>query len=59
MELATFLADIAILGWLVVTWFYEGHHRRCEVAVTCPHCGQDSSAACLSDRRHQREHERE
>jgi hypothetical protein len=35
------LLDVAILCWLVGTWFYEGHHRRCSVLVRCDKCGNE------------------
>jgi hypothetical protein len=28
IEYVVAVVDVAILGWLVFTWFYEGHHRR-------------------------------
>lgn len=40
--------DALILAWLVATWFYEGHHRRCTVLTRCPHCGAESSTPCAS-----------
>jgi hypothetical protein len=42
------LADGLILAWLVGTWFYEGHHRRCTVIVRCPKCGEQTSTPCSS-----------
>ena len=45
-EYLTLLADLLILGWLVGTWFYEGHHRRCEVLTTCHRCGEQDSRVC-------------
>lgn len=35
-----------IMGWLVGTWFFEGHHKRCQVdvLVTCKHCGAELQA---------------
>lgn len=52
MELATVVLDAAILVWLVGTWFYEGHHRRCTVITTCEHCGARSDAACVTHKEH-------
>lgn len=43
--------DVLILAWLVGTWFYEGHHKRCKVTVECPHCGETSEQPCLTDHR--------
>lgn len=43
--------DALILAWLVATWFYEGHHRRCSVNVTCPQCGATTAARCTEDHR--------
>ena len=40
--------DACILGWLIVTWFYEGHHRRCEVQLHCPNCGAESKVRCTA-----------
>lgn len=51
IEKLTLAADIAILAWLVGTWFYEGHHKKCEVTLICPHCGNESDAACEAVRR--------
>jgi len=47
----TEILDFLILAWLVGTWFYEGHHRRCTVIVTCDKCGCDSSAPCCTARK--------
>lgn len=56
--IATLLAavtDVAILGWLVGTWFYEGNHKQCkvDVDVTCKHCGRhvETETDCAADRR--------
>jgi hypothetical protein len=38
--------DALILIWLIGTWFYEGHHRRCTVIVKCTHCGKESDHVC-------------
>lgn len=38
--------DALILAWLVGTWFYEGHHRRCTVVVRCPDCGKGRDHDC-------------
>lgn len=40
--------DLLILAWLVGTWFYEGHHRRCSVIARCDKCGHESSNNCVS-----------
>lgn len=45
------ILDAAILFWLVGTWFYEGHHRRCSVALLCPKCGSSTEAHCGEDQR--------
>lgn len=45
------ILDAAILVWLVGTWFYEGHHRRCTVIVTCPKCGEKTDAPCGAGKR--------
>ncbi len=42
------ILDFLILAWLVATWFYEGHHRRCTVIQRCPKCGKESDARCAS-----------
>lgn len=46
IEATTCLLDLLILAWLIGTWFYEGHHRRCKVEVVCPRCGQDHDQEC-------------
>lgn len=51
MGTASAVLDLLILLWLVGTWFYEGHHKKCKVTVTCPHCGTESEQACLADHR--------
>jgi hypothetical protein len=38
--------DALILAWLIGTWFYEGHHRRCSVVAICPQCGDQSDSPC-------------
>lgn len=48
------LLDGAILGWLVFTWFYEGHHKRCEVVVTCSVCGTTEDHKCDADPRNRK-----
>jgi hypothetical protein len=45
------VSDVLILAWLVGTWFYEGHHKKCEVTVTCDHCGNTAEHRCESDPR--------
>lgn len=49
------VSDVAILGWLIGTWFYEGHHKRCKVdmLVTCKSCGNEIQveADCAADHR--------
>jgi len=41
--------DCLILLWLVGTWFYEGHHKKCRVALVCPKCGTASEVPCDAD----------
>lgn len=50
MNLAEVL-DAAILTWLIFTWFFEGHHKRCSVELKCPNCGMTSDVHCQADRR--------
>lgn len=50
-ETGAFIADILILAWLVGTWFYEGHHRKCKVTVVCSHCGKETDQTCNADHR--------
>jgi hypothetical protein len=45
------VADVLILAWLVGTWFYEGHHKRCIVETTCPECAERSAHGCAADAR--------
>lgn len=40
--------DGLILVWLVGTWFYEGHHRRCAVVVVCGKCGAENEHTCAA-----------
>ncbi len=47
--IAEFL-DAAILVWLIFTWFFEGHHRRCKVEVICKACGAASEHNCEAGR---------
>lgn len=42
------ILDFLILAWLIGTWFYEGHHRRCTVITKCPKCGDEESIHCAS-----------
>lgn len=55
METLTATLDALILAWLVFTWVYEGHHKRCKVdfLVTCSSCGQElkTETQCAADRR--------
>lgn len=51
MEVVTAVLDFLILGWLVGTWFYEGHHRRCTVVSVCPTCGGEAAAECKTHER--------
>lgn len=44
------MLDAAILLWLVRTWFYEGHHRKCSVAMICDVCGRATDAACQAEK---------
>lgn len=43
-----FIFDALIFLWLVGTWFYEGHHRRCTVLSKCPACGETTTEPCHS-----------
>lgn len=43
--------DALILAWLIGTWFYEGHHRRCRVEIVCPTCGHKHDESCSADHR--------
>ncbi len=52
MDVATVVLDAAILTWLIGTWFYEGHHRRCTVVTKCSHCGAHSDAECVTHKEH-------
>lgn len=45
MTLADVL-DAAILVWLIGTWFFEGHHRRCVVLTKCDGCGDVREHGC-------------
>lgn len=45
------VSDVLILVWLVGTWFYEGHHKKCAVTVTCDHCGHTAEHRCDADPR--------
>jgi hypothetical protein len=51
LAVAAVVIDAAIFGWLVFTWFFEGHHKRCRVEVVCPNCGTTASEGCAADRR--------
>lgn len=42
------ILDGLILAWLVFTWIYEGHHRRCTVISKCPKCGNEKDVHCAS-----------
>jgi hypothetical protein len=44
----TEILDFLILAWLIGTWFYEGHHRRCTVLIKCPFCGDKGDVPCAS-----------
>lgn len=46
MEYLVAALDFFILAWLVATWFYEGHHRRCTVIARCPSCGKQHDIDC-------------
>jgi hypothetical protein len=48
--------DAAILLWLVFTWFYEGHHKRCKVEAICPVCKHDSIIDCCATKEKGDEH---
>ncbi len=45
------LLDALILGWLIGTWFYEGHHRRCSVIATCANCEREHEVDCDAGKR--------
>ncbi len=49
-ETLALAADVAILLWLIGTWFYEGNHRRCKVTVVCSHCGKKTDTECVAHR---------
>lgn len=40
------ISDVAILLWLMGTWFYEGHHRKCKVDVYCAKCHDRAEHDC-------------
>lgn len=42
--------DCCILTWLIATWFYEGHHKRCAVTVYCPTCKKQYEEICAAYR---------
>jgi hypothetical protein len=43
------VVDCCILTWLIATWFYEGHHKRCTVKTQCFKCGSEDTRYCLSE----------
>lgn len=45
-EKLALLADVLILVWLIGTWFYEGHHRRCKVDMICSRCDEKATHDC-------------
>lgn len=51
IEILMLIADALILFWLIGTWFFEGHHKKCQVIIDCPHCGKSSEQKCLADHR--------
>lgn len=51
LAVGALVVDVLILAWLVFTWFFEGHHKRCRVEVVCPNCGGTASAGCAADPR--------
>jgi len=55
VSIGALVVDVMILAWLVFTWFYEGHHRRCKVEVTCPSCGDSCEVGCHAGNGHERE----
>lgn len=50
MDTYVAIMDTLILAWLVVTWFYEGHHKQCQVEVTCSSCGASAHETCKSNK---------
>ena len=50
-EIVAAVTDVAILGWLVFTWFHEGSHKKCKVMVACPRCGEGIEQPCQADHR--------
>jgi hypothetical protein len=48
--MGSFIVDCLILLWLVGTWFYEGHHKKCQVTALCPKCGATTDFPCAADR---------
>lgn len=51
MNTAATALDALILLWLVGTWFYEGHHRKCEVHSVCSKCGDHSDVSCTASKK--------
>ncbi len=47
----SFFVDVLILTWLVSSWFYEGHHKRCKIRIVCLHCSLQHDHECLADER--------
>ncbi len=39
--------DLLIFAWLALTWFYEGNHKRCAVAMICSKCGGQETHTCI------------
>lgn len=50
MDTVVVILDACILLWLVGTWFYEGHHKRCTVETLCPCCKEKSSVDCCANK---------
>ena len=46
VAVAALVVDVLILAWLVGTWFWEGHHKRCKVEVRCTDCGIRTETDC-------------
>ncbi len=51
LEAWVLAVDCCILTWLITTWFYEGHHKRCAVTVYCPKCKQQYEEVCSAYRK--------
>lgn len=54
IAIAALATDVMILAWLVFTWIYEGHHKRCKIEIACPRCKRLHEVGCAADRRMER-----